>query len=281
LQQKDKFGCGNFTVVGPATQAKVGRLAYSRLLCNAYRCSRCRPRKLRRVRARIAEIATQTKLQRFVTLTLDPKKIPENVTSDRHLRETWRKMRVLLARKFKASMPFISVLEFHKSGIAHLHILVGIYIPQSWLSEAWQSVGGGKIVDIRYVDVHRVSAYLTKYLANQKVEHTLRYLPLRARIFSTSRSIVFWGKNKSGYWWLAKKNFDRLREMAEKVSNERFEALADYAPFDLSLLMYFESALVPEAVKGIDVFRVMKALIHRDSMGKQASEQSCQIQEFL
>jgi hypothetical protein len=212
-------------------------------------------------------------LQRFVTLTLDPKKIPEKIPSDRYLRETWRKMRVLLARKFGASIPFIAVLEFQKSGIAHLHALVGIYIPQAWLSEAWQSVGGGKIVDIRYVDVHRVSAYLTRYLASDKIEHTLSFLPLRARIFSTSRSINFWpAKESPSYWWLANKNFDRLREMAEPVANERYEELEDYKPFDLALLMYFESALLPQAAEGIDPFRVIKALIPRRPTGKAANQ---------
>jgi hypothetical protein len=56
-------------------------------------------------------------------------------------------MRVILARKFGESLEFIGVLEFHKSGIAHLHILLGIYIPQDWLSDAWQSIGGGRVVE--------------------------------------------------------------------------------------------------------------------------------------
>jgi hypothetical protein len=143
------------------------------------------------VRARIAQIASERKLSRFVTLTLDAKRIPDNIRSDRYLRDTWRKMRVLLARQFGASVQFVGVLEFQESGMAHLHALVGVYIPQEWLSNAWQSVGGGKIVDIRYVDVHRISAYLTKYLANEKVTRTLSLLPARARIFSASQ--LFFG----------------------------------------------------------------------------------------
>ena len=164
-------------------------------MCGRYGCFRCRPRKLRRVRARIAQIATEKKLLKFVTLTLDPKKIPESVRSDRYLRETWRKMRVLLARRFGRSIDFIGVLEFQKSGLAHLHVLVAVYIPQDWLSSAWQSVGGGQIVDIRYVDVQRIAGYLTRYLTGDKVVHTLSLIPSRARIFTCSRSIVFWGRN--------------------------------------------------------------------------------------
>lgn len=78
-------------------------------------------------------------------------------------------MRVVLARRFGASVNFIVVLEFQKSGLAHLHVLLGVYIPQAWLSEAWQSIGGGRIVDIRFVDVHRVAGYLACYLKGVSV----------------------------------------------------------------------------------------------------------------
>jgi hypothetical protein len=67
------------------------------------------------------------------------------------------------------------------------------------VSRAWESVGGGRVVDIRYVDVHRVSAYLAVYLAGEKVMRTLELLPKRARIFTTSRSIVLWGGKAKGY----------------------------------------------------------------------------------
>jgi hypothetical protein len=105
----------------------------------------------------------------MATLTLDRKRIPRNVRTDPYIRDCCRKMRVLLARKFNGTLPFVGALEFQKDGVAHLHILIGRFIHQKWLSDAWQSIGGGKIVDIRFVDVHRVSAYLTKYLAGKKL----------------------------------------------------------------------------------------------------------------
>lgn len=259
MQQTRHFGCGNFSIVG-AVKGKTGTLGHSRLLCQCYRCERCRPRKLSRVRSRIAEIATEKKLLRFVTLTLDPKKIPEETRSDQYLRETWRKMRVLLARHFGSSIHFVSVLEFHKSGIAHLHALVGVYIPQDWLSSAWQSVGGGKIVDIRYVDVHRIAGYLTRYLAGDKVEHTLSLLPVRARIFSCSRSISFWARKEKSNWWLCKRSLDELRTQAQNITSERWETLEELKPFGLELLMYFEARPSPEAIRGQDIFDVLRAL---------------------
>jgi hypothetical protein len=54
-------------------------------------------------------------------------------------------------------------VEAQQSGLAHLHCLVDRFIDQRWLSDAWQRIGGGRIVDIRFVDVHRISPYLSKY----------------------------------------------------------------------------------------------------------------------
>ena len=50
-----------------------------------------------------------------------------------YLRECWRKMRVSLQRKLGKSLTFISVVELHASGVPHLHVLVGSYIPRAWL----------------------------------------------------------------------------------------------------------------------------------------------------
>lgn len=266
MQHEEQFGCGKFSVVGPL-KGKIGRLGHSRLLCRRYRCKNCLPRKLRDMRSRIAQLAEEHKLKRLASLTLDPKRIPPGISSDRHLRETWRKMRVLLARHFGKSIKFIGVLEFQRSGIAHLHVLVGVYIPQDWLSEAWQSIGGGRIVDIRYVDVHRVAGYLACYLTGDKVEHTISLLPLRARIFSCSRSISFWGRKAKTEWWLCKKGLDYLRDRATGITNERWEVLEDLRPFDLEVLMYFEAWLITEAAKGLDAFRVLRSLARNSAAG--------------
>jgi hypothetical protein len=170
-------------------------------------------------------------------------------------------MRVVLARRYGKSLPFVGVLEFQKSGLAHLHVLLGVYIPQQWLSEAWQSIGGGEIVDIRYVDIHRVTAYLARYLAGEKVEHTLSLLPNRARIFTTSRSIVLWGKKKASGWWLRRMGLSELRDAVGFASKERYEATEDLKAFGLESLTYFEGPLAQVAIGNRDPIPVLKALI--------------------
>jgi len=255
-----KFGCGNFSVIGPL-KGQPGKFGYKCLFCGSYRCNRCRKPKLKKVRARIAEIASDQKLTRMATLTLDSKRIPKGQRTDRYIRECWREMRVLLSRKYGKSLPFVGVLEFQQNGAAHLHVLLGVYIPQAWLSYAWQSIGGGRIVDIRYVDVHRVSAYLSVYLAGDKVLRTLELLPKRARIFTTSRSIVLWGKKKTSDWWLCRLGLGALYDAAANPSNVRFQAVEDLKPFGLDLLNYFEAPPLQEAIGNRDVIAVLRAAI--------------------
>jgi hypothetical protein len=258
LQQPKKyFVCGGYPVSGPL-KGQPGKFGFKCLFCGSYRCNRCRNPKLKKVRARIGQIATEHKLQRMATLTLDPSRIPKDERTDRYIRECWRKMRVLLAREFKGTLPFVGVLEFQKNGNAHLHILLGRYIPQKWLSTAWANIGGGRIVDIRFVDVHRVSAYLAVYLAGEKVARTLDLLPRRARIFTTARCIVLWGKKKPSGWRLRRADIGDLYDAVENPSNVRFEPVEDLKAFGLELLSYFESPPCQTALGTGDVIAALR-----------------------
>lgn len=257
LQQPGKFRCGRFTVLGPIN-GSLARCGHKRLLCDCLRCQRCRPRKLRQVRARIAEEATKHELTRFATLTLDPKTMPPGVRSDRYLRDSWRKMRVLLERRCGHSVHFVSVIEFQKSGLAHLHVLFAIFIPQAWLSQAWQSVGGGKIVDIRYVEVRRVAAYLTTYLTSEKIAHTLNLLPHRARIFSTSRGIRLTAPSGNSGWFLRRKSIAYLHRHSSNPSKERYETLDTGQP---PVLISYQAPISREDARDSDAFDIMKKLL--------------------
>lgn len=93
-------------------KGQPGTLGYKCLFCGSYRCKDCRPSKLKKVRARIAEIAAERNLRRTATLTLDPSRLPRRERTDRYIRECWRKMRVLLARRYGKSLPFVGALEF-------------------------------------------------------------------------------------------------------------------------------------------------------------------------
>ena len=116
-------------------------------------------------------------------------------------------------------------------------------------------------MDIRSVDIHRVTAYLACYLTGQKVEHTLSLLPNRARIFTTSRSIVLWGKKKPAGWWLRRMSLSELRDAIGIAYKERYEPTEDLKRFGLESLTYFEGPIAQVSIGNRDPIAVLKKLI--------------------
>src|SRR5258708_13722269 len=152
MRKPESFGCGKYSVVG-ALKGKPGKFGYMCLFCGSYRCNRCRNPKLKKVRSAIARISSEKKLNKLATLTLDRKLIKKGQRSDRCIRKCWSKMRVSLARKVGEMVDYVGVLEFHKDGVARLHLLVNPFIKQDCRSDAWSGV----VVDIRRVDMHRAT----------------------------------------------------------------------------------------------------------------------------
>ena len=192
--------CGRWSLKGPGNDIAKGHCRYVKLGCKKWTCPYCGPRKANRLRHAIIEKAMDKNMSRFLTLTLDPSTCrPED--SIPYIRGCWNKFRTYLKRKHGSSISFIAILELQKSGHAHLHILVDRYIKQSWISAEWQAVGGGKIVYIKHVDIHRVAAYLGKYLTKELL---LGGFNTRIRRYTTSRDIVLFVKKASGVWSLIK-----------------------------------------------------------------------------
>jgi hypothetical protein len=173
--------CGSWTLRGREPDSSQ---RFHRLHCKGWKCSRCGPKKAKHYRHAIGAEAERLKLCRFMTLTLDPKKIHGDPV--KYMRKCFAKMRVALLRKFGRTPQYICVLEFHKSGLPHLHFLISRYIDWKWLSAAWQAVGGGWKVDISKVaDLHRVRNYVSKYLSKD----LLLSAPKRSRRVTTSQGI--------------------------------------------------------------------------------------------
>jgi hypothetical protein len=196
------------TVEGGAEQ-----FDWLRLNCKSYGCGTCGPRKAARLRKTIVAKAQELDLTRLLTLTLDPANIPLDVDSVKYLRGVvWAKFRTYLKRKYGKIVVYIAVLEFTKAGVPHLHVLVGRFIPQQWISESWDALGGGRIVDIRRVyDIHRMGRYLAKYLTKDVILSA----PPWVRRWTTSRGIKLFEKQvSSGKWEFLDRTFDILHMFA-------------------------------------------------------------------
>jgi len=217
--------CGRRTLVG-----RVGeKYTHRRFRCKSYACARCGPRKIRQVRKRIVQLSVENDLTRFLTLTLDPAKLPPGADTKSkidYLYETWRKMRVSISRKLGKSVRFIAVVELQGNGNPHLHALVGSYIPKEWISVAWQRVGGGWATRIERADVHRISAYLAKYLTDD----SLRDIPAGARRFSASLGLALFNRTKSGDCWvLLESPIEYWHAQSKGTGAEAFETEQDGA----------------------------------------------------
>ena len=174
---------------------RPGVRCYTRLDCNRFGCDHCGPRKARRYRKAIAREAEAHGLTRFLTLTLDPKVSPGADESVDYIRECFNKFRTYLKRKAGAGVQYIAVIELQKSAMAHLHVLVDRFLDKSWLDEAWAAVGGA-FTWIKYTDVHRVSAYISKYLTKD----LFAAVPSKKKRISTSRGIRLFEKHKASGW---------------------------------------------------------------------------------
>jgi hypothetical protein len=191
---RGKF-CGRLSIVG--VDPKTGLKKWRRLNCNSWTCSYCGPRKARTARAAIRRTAEGLGLRYFLTLTLDPSKLDNPDFFVPHLRLVFNKFRFYLKRMLKVSPSYICVLEFTQAGLPHLHILFDRFLPQKWISNVWDSLGGGRICFIKQVTVANVSRYLSKYLTKE----LLLSAPKGTRRITTSRSIKLFPKMVSDIAW--------------------------------------------------------------------------------
>lgn len=191
-------------------------MRYARMGCKRWTCPKCGAKKVKRLRHAIIKTAIDKNMRRFLTLTLDPRTCTAQESID-YIRKCWNKFRTYLKRKFSVSVSFISIMELQKSGYAHLHILIDRYIHQPWISAAWQAIGGGKIVFITQVDIHRIAGYLSKYLTKELL---LGGFKRNQRRYTTSRDIVLFTKSTPGNWRLMKKPIESFYNVFQRRASE-------------------------------------------------------------
>lgn len=104
--------------------------------------------------------------QRLISLSCDPTRFRDPDEARKSLQQGFTELVRRVRRKW-GPMEYIRTWELHKNGFPHLHVIQrGSYIPQSWLSETWDEVGGGPIVDIRKIsNPTKTTKYVLKYLS--------------------------------------------------------------------------------------------------------------------
>lgn len=242
----------------------VKEFVYKRLFCKKWNCPRCGPIKAWQACKDIPAIIEEKGLDRFLTLTLDPKNIPENEDRHKYIWKVWAKFRTYLKRKLKEKISYVCVLELHKSGLPHLHILVNRFIPQAWISNAWNAVGGGKIVFIEKIkEGKHIAHYLSKYLT--KCVDTV--LPKRLRRISTSRDIKLNKFDKGDIEW---KPSPLTMEMIEKESDGK-NAYKKHDNNDILTEIRADSSIDQPEWLDYSVWDVLRSLIAKGGKKKHES----------
>lgn len=141
---------------------------------------------------------------RFVTLTIDPSSPrwqaffdrqggPEGVreaggriltdrsaasqASIRYLAESWNRLRTRLVAEWGTEVAFFRGVELHKSGIAHMHVLIALDSLEAWLGRYGQfqafavAAGFGRKVDIQQVRSPQEAA---RYVGKAAVAYTAK-----------------------------------------------------------------------------------------------------------
>lgn len=159
-----------------AVKHENGGLVAVSLRCRAWTCPECSDQRKRQL---IAE-AIGGQPNKFLTLTMKP---TPGITPDAQalkLSRAWRLLRLRMQRRNPGEkFPFIAVIEKHKSGWPHLHILFrGGFIPWKWYRFHWLQITGSKILRIEHlVQSRKAAVYCSKYCskATQKYQTAKRY----------------------------------------------------------------------------------------------------------
>jgi hypothetical protein len=244
LSSLDEIQTNRDTVHDPYRLGKCGRLSlrgiakvspnsakFVKVTCKCWSCPHCAPRKAMRYKRAVGELAETHRLNKMLTLTLDPNKL-NGEDSARYINRIFANFRIYLKRKLKRSPKFIRVLECHKSGVAHLHILLDSFIQQKWISNVWSRLGGGVIVDIRQIQMRSAASYLGKYLTKEMLLNP----PKRSRRVTTSRGLKLNPKIASELSWsLVSVPIGRLHQFYWKqASNLQTDAEGNITGFDLT-----------------------------------------------
>lgn len=148
------------------------------MTCKRWGCRYCGQRKSIALACRV-QLAEPNKL---ITLTVNPAAYETPRDAYNHTRRKLSELSKVI-RHEHGSFEYLRVLEVTKKGWPHYHLVARSgYIRQQWISDAWSSLTGAPIVDIRKIQkIEHVYQYVVKYLMKQT------YIPWTNRRVSWSR----------------------------------------------------------------------------------------------
>jgi len=157
------YRCKSLSTVGMCENGGAVALP---LYCRKWDCESCGNFHRRRLRKRLLAGTPTT----FMTLTVNPILIPDPRQAFKAASLAVNRLFKVLRRRYpRKRIEYGLVWETTKKGFPHAHVLLRApYIPQAFLSRAWERLSGAKIVDIRLVRTEgQAASYVSKYIAKQ------------------------------------------------------------------------------------------------------------------
>lgn len=210
---KPKF-CGKYKAIFVKNINSKKVIELSPLSCWSWTCPVCGPKKAISTKYFLRDVIQINKLTRFLTLTLDPKKIPyeyfhrveltfKTIVINRTHEYITKLLNLFILnikrkylKKQNEVLKYVWVIEFQKNGMAHLHMVVNQFLPIKLLRKEWARIGGGVQMHIAKVkSLVGVSSYIGDYIVkgfkNEFIDTNLQAgFKYNERRYSVSRSCI-------------------------------------------------------------------------------------------
>ncbi len=172
IEEEQPFFCQRISItLLHYTGNKLMKIVKSKLRCKSWKCPICAPLNAVEAYFKIRSVVLLNNLNYFLTLTLDPQKIPpkyfENGLNKTHKYITYLFNRLLnKVRKEHKDLKYVWVIQFQKNGNAHLHILLNVKLDINFIRNEWSNLGGGEQMRVEKVEsIERVSSYVSSYIS--------------------------------------------------------------------------------------------------------------------
>jgi len=214
--------------------------------CNRYSCSVCGKRLQRRLRKYLERVLSDVKALRMWTFTMTNRFTADPAEHYRRFREAWKLFTTNLRRctALKAEqrkVRFIAVVEAHKSGFWHMHVLVDQYMPYAVLALLWEDAAQTALG----TNEHVASCWVTWLPTRAAVRYIVKYvtkasaaLQRKQKRWTKSRgwlrmSDVF--QRSAGQWALVRISavsgellLKGEATISQELSAEEWQAVAEY-----------------------------------------------------
>lgn len=175
--------------------------------CNCWFCSKCARKKGRKLREKVKTVVKQFDGMLMLTFTLDQTHFKENIGSAGESYDYIRQKRCIaefmraLKRKgaIKQNARWLYVLEMHKSGWPHFHMLVEAdFIPHAMMYSIWNKLGPlGRMGSVnfskkKFENREHAANYITKYVIKDPENGIPPWVLIRANVrrYQHSRGMI-------------------------------------------------------------------------------------------